>query len=290
MAGHAQSSAGAASGRPAWCWALLAALLWAGGSSAETPVVIVERVPKELLRFELVQVPGGRVSVDDPAHPGERVAVDVRPFYMTRHEVRWDEFGWWLYRETFNRDPETSIQPTEVMVTPDQGYGTEGFPAITVNANLAAAYCRWLTAGTGHRYRLPTEAEWLWACLAGEPERVWAPAELDAVAWYGGTMVNPTRLPEGPGPMPVGTKQPNRYGLYDMLGNVSEWCVRLDGTTITAGGSWRDPADQVHPRARVPFNPAWQRSQRLRKANNYWLWDAPWVGLRVVREMDPPQP
>ena len=297
MADHAQSSADAASGCPAWCWALLAVLLWAGAPADAAPTVIVERLPNTLERFELVEVPAGRVVLDDPRHPNQPIAVSLAPFYLSRTEVRWDEFLVWVYgldrhevvRVTGGQD-DACIVPTILQGTLNLSYGSHGYPVNMPSSGLCVEYCRWLTARTGHHYRLPTEAEWLWACLGGAPERAYSSAELDAVAWYGGKMIKPTRLPAGPGPMPVGTMQPNGYGLFDMLGNVPEWCVRVDGTLAAAGGGWRDPAEQVQPRARESFTPNWQRSGPMRRRSDYWSRDADWVGLRVLREMDPPQP
>lgn len=95
----------------------------------------------------------------------------------------------------------------------------DNHPVIHVSWNDAVAYCRWLSVKTGKTYRLPTEAEWEYAAKGGinHDEYTYSGSnDIDAVAWYGYNSGNTTH--------PVGQKMPNSLGLYDMTGNVHEWC------------------------------------------------------------------
>jgi len=125
-------------------------------------------------------------------------------------------------------------------------------PVVCVSWNDAVAYCKWLSQKTGESYRLPTEAEWEYACRAGTTT-MWSfgddEKELEKYAWYGENSEGKTH--------PVGEKLPNPWGLHDMHGNVWEWCeddwvdsyekTPRDGTAhqdksssrkVLRGGSW----------------------------------------------------
>src|SRR5262249_29689690 len=100
-----------------------------------------------------------------------------------------------------------------------------------VSWNDAVAFCAWLGTKTGEKVDLPTEAEWEYGCGTPTPDQ----ARFDASVWYLGNT-------NGKGPRPCGQKLPNAWGLYDTLGNVSEWC-RDGKRTYTS----RDETDPVGP-------------------------------------------
>lgn len=116
--------------------------------------------------------------------------------------------------------------------------------AMSQQAGLSESYCihedgqtvRWKREANG--YRLPTEAEWQYACKAGTAGYRYG--ELDDIGWY-------AQNSNGK-PQPVGQKEPNAWGLYDMLGNVWEWCWDLydeevyGSYRIFRGGSWAEEA------------------------------------------------
>ena len=96
---------------------------------------------------------------------------------------------------------------------------TDEHPVVCVSWNDAQAYIKWLNEKTGEMYRLPTEAEWEYACRAGSTTKWYFgddEKELDKYAWYHQNSDNKTH--------PVGEKLPNQWGLCEMHGNVLEWC------------------------------------------------------------------
>ena len=96
---------------------------------------------------------------------------------------------------------------------------TDEHPVVCISWNDAKVYCKWLSKKTGENYRLPTEAEWEFACRAGTTTKFSFgddEKELEKYAWYSKNSNNKTH--------PVGEKLPNPWGLYDMHGNVWEWC------------------------------------------------------------------
>ena len=150
---------------------------------------------------------------------------------------------------------------------------TLNHPVIHVSWNDANAFCEWLSKNTQKKYRLPTEAEWEYAGRA-----IGAPAvktdgqpfpqgsKIDNFAWYEENSNDATH--------PVGSKIPNSLGLYDMSGNVSEWCFDsfnaeyyatspsvnpkgdTDGTDKAyRGGSWKDDANQCRVTCRNSYTP-----------------------------------
>lgn len=132
---------------------------------------------------------------------------------------------------------------------------TDEHPVGNLGRDDAADFCRWLTIRLGGRYgcRLPTETEWEYACRAGEPG-LWAcgsdPAGLGPLAWYAGTVdAADARY------RPVGRKAANRFGLFDLHGNLEEWCAAADGGGVMRGGHVRSAAAGVRSAARDPARP-----------------------------------
>jgi formylglycine-generating enzyme required for sulfatase activity len=232
-----------------------------------------ETVPGTAVSFEMLAIPGGRVTLVTP--DGDRT-VEVGPFWMSQAEVTWDLYDVFVYG--FDRDAGVAgagavARPSKPYVLPGAEFGHQGRPALAMTYHAATEFAKWLSAVTGKSYRLPTEAEWEYACRANAAE---PRDELTEYAWFWENSEMRTR--------PGGQRKPNAFGLTDMLGNVAEWASGADGDPVVKGGSFRDDAEDVHCGARKKQTPAWNATDPQLPKSSWWLTDAPFVGLRLVRD------
>lgn len=166
----------------------------------------------------LVALPGGWV---DMGWKGSRQRKQVGAFALGKYPVTFEE--WDVYAAAAGYRPA------------DERWGRGKRPVINVNWEDACAYAAWLSQQTGQTYRLPGDVEWEYACRAGS-ETAYSFGDdgslLAQYAWYGGNSGYQTH--------PVGEKKPNAFGLYDMHGNVWEWCAEVHepGGRVARGGSW----------------------------------------------------
>jgi formylglycine-generating enzyme required for sulfatase activity len=110
-------------------------------------------------------------------------------------------------------------------------------PAIGVPVELAREYCAWYARIARKAIRLPTEAEWDYACRAGVEGEWWREGSIDTWVWHGAN--------SGGGRIPaLDAKRTNPFGLHAMVGGVWEWVVGEDGPVLR-GGSWRTPPDEL---------------------------------------------
>ena len=155
------------------------------------------------VKLEMIAIPGGSFLMgsedfDDTnksVHP-----VTLSPFHIGKFQV-------------------TQAQWQAVMKTNPSHFKGDNLPVENVSWNEAVSFCEKLSKQTGQTYRLPTEAEWEYACLAGSTGKYCFgddEALLKDYAWYNKNSGDKTH--------PVGEKLPNNWGLYDMHGNVWEWC------------------------------------------------------------------
>ena len=137
--------------------------------------------------FDMVPIPGGKFVMGSPngepnhkADESPQHEVEISPFWMGKCEVTWDEYDVWTFaldvqrRQVFRgetteleKQADAVTRPTKPYIDMSFGMGKYGFPAISMTQLAAKTYCKWLSQKTGRYYRLPTEAEWEYACRAG---------------------------------------------------------------------------------------------------------------------------
>lgn len=184
-----------------------------------------------------VPVPGGTLDMGSreggPEAPPRRV--EITPFRMGRYPVTVAEFA--RYLRDLPPAPEylsPQIERRDGRYRPARGH--RRMPVAFVSREEAEAYCAWLSERRGVTVRLPTEAEWEWAARGG--------IRRARYPWGWGDPNGRARF-DADGPGRVGSYRPNAYGLYDMAGNVFEWCVtdheepRSDRHPAR-GGSWAE--------------------------------------------------
>jgi len=223
------------------------------------------------------------------------------PFFLTWLAV-W-AVSWFLpavYRSGTLILVEQPSVPQQYVVSNIAGDLQDRLNSITQHA--AMEYCRWLSKKTNKQYRLPTEAEWEWACRAGTTTAYSFgddPKSLGEYAWIEDNSEEKARK--------VGLKKPNPWGLYDMHGNVAEWCIDLykkdfystlpkdkisllpfsppEDTRypyVARGGSWIDPPEKCRSAARRFSERSWLKLDPQRPQSIWWMTSADYVGFRVV--------
>ena len=289
--------------------------------------------------IDLIPIPAGTFkigSVDtEVGHQPDETPVKevtIEPFWMAKLETTWN-----LYRPfmengmarnkdgTLNRDadlytseaPEmkegetlidTVTQPTPPYMpmhfSMGDGYSKD-YPAIGITYHAANKFCEWLSAQTGHFYRLPTEAEWEYACRAGTTtaysfgnDR----AQLGEYAWFADNSEFQYQK--------VGTKKPNPWGLHDMHGNVAE--LTLDQylpdayaklgdkavnpwnppvtrhPTAFRGGHWDADPEMLRSATRGQTSTDLKIQDPQIPKSIWYYTDAPWLGFRIVRPLKTP--
>jgi formylglycine-generating enzyme required for sulfatase activity len=264
-------------------WAVPAVLgLLPAFASAENKS-FVEKIPNSTVEFKMIHCPAGAVEVK-VAKDAEPVKVEVKPFYIGEHEVSWEEFDIFAFgldlTEKEKLEAIAKTRPSKPYGPPDHGFGHNGYACLSMTFKSAKIYTEWLSAKTGKKYRLPTEAEWTYACQAGQGYKKFTPEELDKMAWFADN-AKTEEAADGK-THPIKKKAPNEWGLYDMLGNAMEWCVGLDGKPVAKGGSYRTTAAALDSNTRNLQTPAWNVTDPQDPKSTWWLSDGKHISIRVV--------
>ncbi|MBI4880789.1 MAG: formylglycine-generating enzyme family protein [Planctomycetes bacterium] len=210
--------------------------------------------------------PEGEEGREDDEGPRHRVRIS-KPFLLGKTEVTQEQ--WWAVMQT---------EPW-----PAQG-GGDDYPAVCVSYEDANEFCKRLSETDGVAYRLPTEAEWEYACRAGtETQYSFGDDEgrLAEYAWYS---ENTSGHAE-----PVGQKKPNPWGLHDMHGNVWEWCVDAYDKHYDERSPAADPVRTVGGGVRSLRGGSWNYSRRICRSANRSSYDPDSrydiLGFRVARTL-----
>jgi formylglycine-generating enzyme required for sulfatase activity len=300
------------------CFALIAVIGMVSGSVAlAQPKTVDHVVPGTAVKFRMVPIPEGTLSMgsaaSEKAHEsdeGPQRKVLLSGFLMGEHEVTFEE--WDAFFKSIDV-PQTKAVPVDAVSRPtaqyiDLTWGMGRDPKKPTNSMSQAAaimYCKWLYEKTGVFFRLPTEAEWEYACKAGSttslPKNI-SEKNLMSIAFY-------SQNSEGKF-QPVKKLAPNAWGLYDMLGNLSEWTLdqydpaayeKLADNTkdpvvppaaryprVARGGSYLDDAPELRCTNRIPSSTEWNKRDPQIPKSKWWLTDGMYVGFRLVQPLEPP--
>jgi len=293
-----------------------------GGEAPTTYTETITSKRGDSISFEMVGIPGGMFVMGSPSEEAgskddERPQhkVHVAPFYLCATETTLELFQAY-YEETMdaarseasaskNRDNLDAITgPTPVYGDMTMGYG-KMHPAMGMTWHNARTFCEWLSRKTGRKYRLPTEAEWEYACRAGATKVFCCeddPDRLADVAWYKANSDFETHE--------VAKKKPNAWGLYDMPGNVREWVrdfyspkayensanesstVDPQGPTsgkvhVARGGDYNSSIEELRCAARAFEEKWWRSGDPQIPKSKWWLPQMDFIGFRIARSIEP---
>jgi len=295
-----------------------------------------EMIPGTTVSFLMVAIPGGTFSMGSPDNESLRKPnegpvhkVSVSKFWMAKTEVTWDEYLA-FFRATgsqgrtegqiVNKKTDAITGATPPWGAPDQGWGKGAHPAITMSWHAADVYCRWLSKVTGKKYRLPTEAEWEYACrggtetpyfFEGDPKKYTSVGILKKLFSPDTSNISSRvvyKLNSFSRTRDAATVMENPFGLKNMSGNVAEFCSdfyspydnKADSAEIIdpkgpetgqehiiRGGSFKSDAKDVRCASRdFTKSKEWLVTDPQMPKSIWWYSDCIDVGFRVVCETD----
>lgn len=296
-----------------------------------------EMLPGTSVAFNMVALPGGTFNMGSPDNEplrdddeGPVRKVTLSPFWIGEVEVTWDAYlsffratgsqGRTEGQVVRNRNVDAVSGPTPPWGAPDQGWGKGQRPAITMTWHAANIYCQWLSKVTGKKYRLPTEAEWEYACRGGKetpyffegnPKKFSSEGFLKKILKPDTSVIASSiiyKVNSNSRTAEPATVKPNPFGLKNMSGNVAEFCLDIysadtyKADTVAAinprgpikgpehvirGGSFKSDAGDVRSASRdFTKTKAWLVTDPQMPKSIWWYSDVIDVGFRVVCEPD----
>lgn len=290
--------------------------------TSDEMIAYAESVPGSEVKIDMVAIAGGKFMMGSAAgeagraeDEGPQHEVAVGAFWMSATEITWDMYDQFAFsldlkKEKAQDAPSRPASGVDAVTRPTPPYADEAFgygkgsqPAISMTHHAAMEYCRWLSQKTGKTYRLPTEAEWEYASRAGTQTAYSFGDDSKRLGEYGWFLDNS----EG-GPRRVAQKKPNQWGLFDMYGNIAEWCLdhydkdfysTLKSPVVAPvllpsdrryphtvrGGSWDDEAPLLRSAARRASGKSWSKRDPQSPQSIWWHTNAMMVGFRIVRPL-----
>ncbi len=276
-----------------------------------------QSIPKTDLKFKMVPIPAGTFTMGSAysemgreEDEGPQKKVELSAFWMGAHEVTFAEWDAFFKNMDVPQTKEIEVdavsRPTAQYIDLTWGMGRDGKHATNSMSQAAAImYCKWLYTQTGVFYRLPTEAEWEYACRAGTTTAFPFGNDPAALKEYGYFKDN-----SGGKFHKVGQLKTNSWGLFDMLGNLSEWTLdqydpqayqKLADKTkdpltppgsryprVVRGGSYTEDAKESRCANRIPAVSGWNKRDPQIPKSRWWLTDGMAVGFRLVRPVKQP--
>ena len=272
-----------------------------------------QSIPGTATTFRMAAIPAGKFKIGSPisergrgSDEGPQKEIELARFWMGAKEITFAEWDLYFKDVTLPQgktiDGVTRATPQYIDLT--WGMGRDGkHPANSMSLTAAVMYCKWLYSKTGIFFRLPTEAEWEFACRAGSDKAYPFGNDAQSLKEYGFFKENSDSKFQH-----VGQLKPNAWRLYDMLGNLSEWTIdQYDAGYYNAiagknpitvpgarypktakGGSYLDESTELRCANRIPAIADWNKRDPQIPKSKWWLTDGMHMGFRVVRPLIQP--
>jgi formylglycine-generating enzyme required for sulfatase activity len=267
-------------------------------------------IPGTGVRFKMIALPAGSFTIGSAASEkgrqtdeGPQKKIELSAFWMGEKEVTFAEWDGFFKNMDVPQTKAISVdavsRPTAQYIDLTWGMGRDPkHPTNSMSQQAAIMYCKWLYEKTGVFYRLPTEAEWEYACRAGTTADL---KNLTAIGYFKDNSEAKFHK--------TGELKPNAWGLYDMLGNLSEWTLdQYDAQAyeklsngaknpvvapaskypkVVRGGSYMDESIELRCANRLASDAEWNVRDPQIPKSKWWLTDGMFVGFRLVRPAQP---